>query len=205
MKIDRILAGIRESQAAEKTGGDKTPAPAPAAAPVEKTASQTALVSAMNEALATPTAEKTAGEKAPVASPVDDVMKVANEIAGAEKEAAVKEAQILGAAFADAAIARLNDWNKTAAEMLAANPAAAPVAAPAGTDFGKFAAQNPELVKQAHQMGYEKAKADLEKQAEESYVQGYNDTVETIHKVASLEFMKAAAVTAQIVESTRAK
>lgn len=207
MKIDRILAGIRESQAAEKTASEKS-ATVSAPATAEKTASQTALVSAMNEALAVSAAEKTAADKttvAPAASPVDDVMKVAQEIAGAEKEAAVKEAQILGAAFADAAIARLNEWNKTAAEMLAANPAAAPVTVPAGTDFAKFAAQNPELVKQAAQLGYDKAKADLEKQAEESYIQGYNDTVETIHKVASLEFVKAAAVTAQIIESAQAK
>lgn len=199
MKIDRILAGIRESQAAEKQASE---APAPAASSTEKVAStQTALVSAMKDAL-TPT-EKTASEKKPEASPVDDVMKVAEELAGAEKEAALKEAQILGTAFADAAIARMSEWNKTAGQMLAAAPAAAVVQAiPGNTDFGKFAQQNPDLVKQAAQLGYEKAKADLEKQAEDSYVQGYNDTVETIHKTAALEFLKAAAVTAQIVENS---
>jgi len=194
MKIDRILAGIRESQAAEKTAGE-----APVAAPVaEKTAStHLALVSALNEALV-PAKEKVAAE-AP-ASPVNDVMKIAEEIAGSEKEAAVKEAQILGAAFADAAVARLGDWSKVASQMVAAAPAqAAPLHA---ADFSKFANANPELVKQAAQLGYEKAKADLEKQAEDSYVQGYNDTVETIHKTASLEFLKAAAVTAQIIEAS---
>lgn len=201
MKIDRILAGIRESQAAEKQASET---PAPAATPAaEKTASnQSALVNAMNEALST-TTEKAASEKSPAAaSPVDDVMKVAADMAGAEKEAALKEAQILGAAFADAAVARLSEWNKTAAAMLTAAPAAVQ-AVPGNADFGKFAQQNPELVKQAAQMGYEKAKADLEKQAEDSYVQGYNDTVEAIHKTASLEFLKAASVTAQIVESAR--
>jgi hypothetical protein len=196
MKIDRILAGIRESQAAEKQASE---APAPAASSTEKVAStQTALVSAMKDALA-PT-EKTASEKKPEASPVDDVMKVAEELAGAEKEAALKEAQILGTAFADAAIARMSEWNKTAGQMLAAAPTAPAVSST--TDFGKFAQQNPDLVKQAAQIGYEKAKADLEKQAEDSYVQGYNDTVETIHKTAALEFLKAAAVTAQIVENS---
>jgi len=196
MKIDRILAGIRESQAAEKQASETPVVPV-----AEKTAStQTALVSALNEALA-PKDTKVAS--APEASPVDDVMKVAQELAGAEKEAAVKEAQLLGAAFADAAVARLGDWSKTAVAMVAAAPAAAAVQAiPGNTDFGKFAQQNPELVKQAAQLGYEKAKADLEKQAEDSYVQGYNDTVETIHKTASLEFLKAAAVTAQIIEAS---
>lgn len=198
MKIDRILAGIRESQAAEKQASET---PAPTATPAaEKTASnQSALVSAMHDALTG--TEKAASEKTPAASPVDDVMKVAADMASAEKEAALKEAQILGAAFADAAVARLSEWNKTAAAMLQSVPAVQAV--PGNADFGKFAQQNPELVKQAAQLGYEKAKADLEKQAEDSYVQGYNDTVEAIHKTASLEFLKAASVTAQIIESTR--
>jgi hypothetical protein len=196
MKIDRILAGIRESQAAEKQASE-TPVP-----PTEKAASnQPALISALNDALASK--EKVASET-PATSPVGDVMKIANELAGAEKEAAVKEAQILGAAFADAAIARMNEWNKTASQMLADAPAPTATQAPV-TDFNKFAEQNPELVRQAAQMGYEKATADFEKQSEDSYVQGYNDTVETIHKTAALEFLKAAAVTAQIIEASTAQ
>lgn len=195
MKIDKILAGIRESQSATKTASEPTPAPV-----AEKTAAaQPALVNALNDALASQT--KTAA--APVASPVDDVMKVAQEMAGVEKEAAVKEAQILGAAFADAAISRLNEWNKTAAEMLVNAPVktAAPVI---NGDFSKFAQENPELVQQAAQLGYQQATADLEKQAEDSYVQGYNDTVETIHKTAVIEFLKAASVTQQIIKASTA-
>ena len=191
MKIDRILAGIRESQSAEKQASE-TPAPV-----ADKTAStHSALVSALNDALTSNT--KVASDvSAP--SPVDDVMKVAAEMAGAQKEAAIKEAQLLGAAFADSAIARISEWNKTAAQMVAAAPA--PVAMDSA-DFGKFAQTNPELVKQAAQLGYDTAKADLEKQAEDSYVQGYNDTVETIHKTAALEFLKAAAITAQIIQTS---
>jgi hypothetical protein len=193
MKIERILAGIRESQAAEKQAS-VTPV---AVTSPEKTAStQSTLVAAVNDALAS---TKVAAE-APVSSPVTDVMKVAQELQGSEKEAAVKEAQILGAAFADAAVARLKDWNKIASQMMVAG--ARVQAVPGNTDFGKFAEQNPELVKQAAQLGYDKAKADLEKQAEDSYIQGYNDTVEQIHKTASLEFLKAAAVTKQIIESS---
>ncbi len=194
MKIDRILAGIRESQSAEKQASE-TPVMTPAPAAPEKTASAPALVAALHEALKP--AEKTASEQANK-SPVDDVMKVAQELAGAEKEAALKEAQILGAAFADSAIARLNEWNKTAAEMLVNTPA--PVQGNA--TFGKFAADNQELVQQAAKLGYEQAKAELEKQAEDSYVQGYNDTVETIHKTAALEFLKAASVTAEIIQAS---
>jgi hypothetical protein len=189
MKIDRILAGIRESQAAEKQASE-----VPAASVTEKNS----LVSAMKDALAS--TDKIASEKAVVASPVDDVMKVAQELADSEKEAAIKEAQLLGAAFADSAVARLGDWSKIAQQMVATAPVAQPVQGT--TDFNKFAQQNPELVKQAAQLGYEKAKADLEKQAEDSYVQGYNDTIETIHKTAAIEFLKAASVTAQIIEAS---
>ena len=123
-------------------------------------------------------------------------MKVAQELAGAEKEAAVKEAQLLGAAFADAAVARMAEWNKTASQMGVTRDTS-------NTDFQSFAQTNPDLVKQAAQLGYDTAKADLEKQAEASYVQGYNDTVDTIHKTAALEFLKAAAVTAQLIQSAR--
>ena len=198
MKIDRILAGIRESQAAEKQASEAPPAVTAA----EKTAStHSTLITALNEALST---EKTAVVEgtsaivpsATVASPVTDVMKVAQELAGAEKEAAVKEAQLLGAAFADAAVARMAEWNKTASQMGVTSVAG-------NTDFQSFAQANPALVKQAAQLGYDTAKADLEKQAEVSYVQGYNDTVDTIHKTAALEFLKAAAVTAQIIQSAR--
>lgn len=176
MKIDRILAGIREAQASEKQASE-----APVAAEKTASAAPSALVSALNEALAS--TEKTASA-APVVSPTDDVMKVAQEIANAEKEAALKEAQILGAAFADSAIARLNEWNKTAAEMLVSS----------GTEK-----VSSDQLEQAALAGYKQAQADLEKQAEESYVKGYNDTVEAIHKTAAVEFLKAAALTEQII------
>jgi len=195
MKIDRILAGIREVQAAEKQASDHTSAPV-----AEKTAStQSSLVSALHDALSS--TEKSASVATPAASPVDDVMKVAQELAGAEKEAAVKEAQLLGAAFADSAIARMAEWNKTAQQMVSGTPVSK--ISPVAIDYSKFSQENAELVKQAAQLGYDTAKADLEKQAEESYVQGYNDTVETIYKTASLEFMKAAQVTAQIIAAAQ--
>lgn len=186
MKIDRILAGIRESQASEKVASATPAAEAPASVE-KKAATNAALVNALNEALAP--AQKTAAE-APASSPVNDVMKVASEIAQAEKEVAVKEAQLLGTAFADAAISRIAEWNKTAAAMLSANPGE------------KVAGASEELLKQAAQAGYEQAKRDMEKEAEESYVQGYNDTVEAIHKTASDEFLKAAALTRQIIQAS---
>lgn len=185
MKIANILASIRQNE--------KTAAEAPVAAET-KTATVTeapreALKAALDTAL-----EKTAS--APAASPVDDVMKVASDIADAEKEAALKEAELLGAAFADSVVARLSTWTKSAAE----------VAAPAASGFttgdaelDKFAAENPGILEEAISYGYAPNRLGLEKMANDAYAQGYNDTVEAIHKTAAVEFLKAAAITANIL------
>ena len=188
MKIERILAGIKESQ---------NPTPA---AVTEKTAAvkadaspREALLSALTNATTT---EKVASASA--VGPVDDVMKVAAELVASEKDAAVKEAQLLGTAFMDAAIARLDVWQKTAAQMIQNTPVqqAAPAAG-----FGKFASENGLLVKQAAELGYNQAKQELEKVAADEYNRGWNETVEAIYKTAADEFLKAAAITAEICEA----
>jgi hypothetical protein len=189
MKLDKMLATIRQSEAkpAEKTASDKTTV-APAATET-KTAStgnplEAALKSALNEVNV-----KTASDKT---SPVDDVMKVASEMADAEKEAALAEAKLLGAAFADAAVARFSEWNQKTAGLQA--PAAAPSAP---------AAASTDLIKQAEQVAYERAKLEMEKQANELYTKGFNDTVEQIHSIAAGEFMKAAHLTMALIQDAR--
>lgn len=190
MRIETILAGIKKSQ--EKVAEVATPAPT-----TEKVASPTTpatLLNALNDALA-PTKE---AQVAPAASnPVQDVMKVAAELESAEKEAELKHAALLGQAFADAAIARAAEWQKQAAAM-ATKEASEDEDDP---QFAKFAAENPQVVREAAARGYQVTRQGLEKMAEDAYVQGYNDTVTEIHKVASYEFMKAAAVTAQLLEA----
>jgi hypothetical protein len=168
MKIDKMLKGVREAKpATEKVASETASTPAP---------SNDKLLAALNGAMAT----KTASE-AQVANPVDDVVKMAAEIANAEKEANVKEAQLMGIAFADAAIARIGEWQKTAA-----------VHAPASND---------DQLKLAAEAGYKQAIADMEKQAEEEYARGYNETVETIHKVASVQFVQAAKATQKMIQA----
>lgn len=190
MRIEAILKGIKESQP-EKTASE-TPAPAAtektASAPVE------ALKAAVSEALTASAPVKTAA-----ASPVQDIVKVASEIAASEKEASLKEAQLLGTAFADAAIARFQEWNKVA-QAIPDAPVKTAAAAPAPT-FNKFAQENPELVRQAAEIGYQSTRAELEKQAETSFVAGYNDTVDRIHKIAADEFAKAAVLTNQLLHA----
>jgi len=191
MKIDKILSGIRQSQEATKEASDATVA---SAAPATKTAApRDGLVGALSDALAAAPATKTASAKT---SPVDDVMKVAADMAATEQDAQVKQAQVMGAAFADAFVARLGQWQTKAAELNAQAPAV-----PAGTNYAKLAAENPGMVAQAQNMGYAETKAALEKQAADEQVRGYNDTVEAIYKTASFEFLKGAAVMSDVLDA----
>lgn len=170
MKIAKILEEVRSAQSTEKTASVSNTV-AQAAAPHD------ALVNALNQALAGDTT-KTAS----VADPIADVRKIAQEIADTEAEAAVKQAQVLGAAWADAAITRFAEWQKVAAQMNATAPAY-------------------DTTEKAAALGYAETQADLEKLAEDSYVQGYNDTVLEIHALATDEFRKAAAVTSAVVDA----
>ena len=187
MKIEKVLANIRSSQAPEKTAAEQTP--------TTKTASSVpaeALKGALTEALKT--SEKVAAEqKQP--GPVEDVMKIAAEMANAEQDIAVKQAALLGAAFYDGAMARAAQYQKAAAEL---NTDTDP-------EFSKFASENPELVKQAAELGYQQTRDGLEKMADDAYTQGWNNTVEAIYKTAAVEFMKAAQVTGAMLEQYAAK
>lgn len=198
MKIEKILSGLRQTQDTTKEASALASTPAPVA---EKTAGDTprdALVGAMNAALAAaPAVVKTAGEKS---NPVADVMKVAEELAATEQEANIKHAQVMGAAFADAFVARLGRWETKAAELNAQAPNA-PATPAAGSTFAKVAQENPGLIAQAQGLGYQQTKAALEKQANDAYVAGFNDTVELIHKTASVEFIKGAQVMSKVLDA----
>jgi hypothetical protein len=184
MKIDRILSGLRQTQDTTKEAA--VSAVAPSTEKVAAEAPRDALVSALNSALtAAPSAEKTASAKA---NPVADVMKVAEELAATEQEANIKHAQVMGAAFADAFVSRMGVWQAKAAELNQQPVVASP------SNFGKLAQENPALLTQAQNLGYQQTKAALDKQANDAYVAGFNDTVNAIHKTASDEFVKGAQV-----------
>ena len=185
MKIANILASIRQN---EKTAAETT-----VTAPVVE-APREALKAALDSALNTTKVAAAAAES----SPVDDVMKVASDIANAEKEAALTEAELLGAAFADSVVARLSTWNKTAAEVA---PPQAGGFTTGDAELDKFAAENPGVLEEAVMNGYAPNRLGLEKMANDAYAQGYNDTVAAIHKTAALEFLKGAAVTSLILQA----
>lgn len=165
--LSRILQSIQDANTTDKTASQKAPAS-------EGGVKQSDLTAALNEAIS----EKTASARKPETQetgPVADVMKIAQEILDSEQEAATKEAQLIGAAFADAAMARMQEWNKVASQ--AYQPA----------DFEGYTAD------------------DLEKfAAEQEYNEGFGDAVVQIHKLASDEFMKAALNTAFLIEEAAA-
>ena len=176
MKIHSILTSLRETKSNEKvaSAGHAPPAPATNA----DTTPAVSLKTALANALAT---EKTASVSA--SSPVADVAKIAAEIRGAEEEAGVKRASLLGKAWAQAAIAEFDSWKKTASAV-SAQP----------TYYAEHA-EAPAV------RGYSEMKTALDKTAEAEYIQGYNDTVNKIHAATTNEFIKGAAVVGWILDN----
>jgi hypothetical protein len=166
------------------------------------------------------TLEKTAASVTPPAAtddPVAGLMKMASELAGAEKEAELALANMLGQAFADGAIAKfaaydaqvkiamVQQQNDGEAEMLvkaAAEKGYADVMGLASqAEQEKIAGMdNDALVKVAAEKGYSDA---MEKVAEAQFEQGFNEQVEQIHNVACGEFMKGAAETEMLLNQVR--
>ena len=100
MKLSNVLSSIKGSDA-EKTASASADPGKTAAAP---SATGEKLRQALKEATAAPAAET---KTAAAGSPVGDLMKTASQIAGAEHEALVKEAQLYGACVADGFLARV--------------------------------------------------------------------------------------------------
>lgn len=180
MKLSTVLSKL-DAGSAEKTAAA---APAPSAPSPASTPANERLKQALNDAIGSPAAnDKTAAAPVtPAASPVADMTKIAADLAAAEHEALVKEANLYGAAVADGMVARLAQYGLTADKIASAAPSPAPV--PAGDDFAKFASENPDLVREAAELGFNNTVAHIEKLSEAAYVKAYNETVEGLYKVA---------------------
>jgi len=188
MRLDKILENIKatESAVAEKTASVST---ASAGVPRDQ------LLAALHDA----TGVKTASVSE--ASPVDDLMKIAAEVSATEQEMAVKEAQLLGVAFADAVVSRVGSWQQAAASP----PATKTASFAEESDFDKFASENIDLIKQAAEVGYLQTRGHLEKVAAAEYERGYNDTMVEVQKLAAAEFAKAAVLTGRILDQVAAR
>jgi hypothetical protein len=200
MKLSNVLGKVENS---------KTASVASSAAPAtsEKTAAAAdtagALRTALKEAVSAPATEK----QASAASPVGDLMKTANDIATAEHEKTVKEAQLYGASVFDGFMARAAQYGvaaeKVAQMLVVPQQEKAASAAPAADTFDKFAAENPALVQQAAQLGYKTAAKQLEKLAEAAYEKGYNETVTAIYKQANSSFVSGYEDTLRLLTESR--
>lgn len=135
-----------------------------------QTNTNTKLSEALNVALNEMGQEKTAS----ATTPTEDLTKIASRLATAEQEALVKEAELYGAALCDGFMARMGQYDTTTATTKTASEGS----------FEKFASENPELVKQAAEVGYRETTYQLEKLAEDSYAEGYEKTAELIKTAA---------------------
>lgn len=141
----------------------------------ENTGASNALTNALNAAV---TEAETVNEK--VASyngntPSEDLTKIASRLATAEQEALVKEAELYGAALCDGFMSRMGQYENAAGGY---DKTASYTGGEAS--FEKFASENPELVKQAAELGYQETRTELEKVASHAFEEGYLKTAEVI-------------------------
>jgi hypothetical protein len=175
MNISDILNAMDRDSSNEKT------------AQVTNENAKGALISAL-EKIQTSETVKTAAPN--TADPIEALFKVANELAGAEKEAEAAQAYICGAAFADGAIAKFAAYDAIVKEE-AANQAIALM------QQEKTASDTQELEKVAMEQGYADAIALM--QQEKTASEGYNQALLEVKDTAMREFIKGAAVAEHMI------
>lgn len=174
-----------------KSAGGKTMQKTASAETPKTSAAHTELFQALNAALAT--VDKTAAEQVKTASATDELTKIAQNLAAADQEALVKEAQLYGAAIMDGFVARGAQYNEQFGKTASA--------VPTEQEFLAWAQQNPEEFRKHAAAGFTAGSASLQQQQEaqlnklastpegqallDSYNQGYQATVEQLEKLAS--------------------
>lgn len=182
MEIGKIMQRLNESRQADaegiKTASVNTQQPV-----------RDDLRNALRETLnAIPEQTKTASHGTD--APTENLLKLAQDISAAEEDALAKQAALYGAAMCDGFMTRFAQYEDAANDVAPMKTASA--AQP--ESFEKFAQENPELVKEAVDLGYRQTMDHLVKTAQAEYEQGYNDTMHEVHKLAS-ECYKAGAYT----------
>jgi hypothetical protein len=181
---------------------EKTAAATPSASPPSAPSSSDAAAAGLRQALKEATADAEASTKtAAQASPIDDLTKLAASVVADEHEATVKEAQLYGASVCDGFMARLAQYDAAAQKHAGMLPEKTASATP--DTFEKFASENPEIVREAHDLGYEQTNQDLHKLAEAAWLFGHNGTVRWIHKTASDSFVAGFTDAAKLIEASR--
>lgn len=193
MRLSSVLARIQAPQDKTAAAGPPLVSPEPAPAPSDL---KDRLKAAVEEALV-PVPHKTAS----TTSPIEDLTKVAADLSAAEHEALTKEAMLYGAALCDGFMARAAQYEAGAQKIASTQPA--PQAPRVDEDFEKFAAANPEVVRDAAQVGYDQTMNQLTKLGQTAYDKGWNDTMHQVHKVASQCFVAGFKAVNDIIEAAR--
>lgn len=136
------------------------------------------LRTALSEALASPS-EKTAS--AAPSTPVQDLEKVAAQVLEQDNARLQKEAHAYGVTVADGFMARMAEYN--AASEKIAN-------ATGDVDFEKFASAHPEIIKEAHDLGYTQTMTQLATLKQAAYERGVNAGIEAIYNTGTETFAR---------------
>lgn len=170
MKLNDILSDL---QNIGSSGVEKTAQAAPPAGQNVNNA-RSELVNALDSAMSTPKTASVAGDQTPV---TDKVIKIASDLANSEGEALTKEAHVYGVAMADGFMERIGTYQEAAGNVKVASTGNAE------QDFEKFAAENPELTKQAVELGYLHGKQQIEQLKQASFQQGHSDGAAQIQEL----------------------
>jgi len=182
-----------------------------------------ALRGALRDALAAaPSATKTASASIPD-NPAGDLLKLAEDLTTAEEEAMMKQASVYGAAMCDGFMARFGQYEDAALQSPSvktaqvAQPQFAPqqpaaqdtdliaikTAAANDAEFQKFASENPDLVKEAADLGYRQTWDNLVKTANDDFESGYGDCMGEMHKMASECYKGGALMINNVIRSVQ--
>lgn len=195
MKLSQVLSSIKSSDTVKTAASTSD-------ATTEKTAAASTgdkLKAALHEATSSPSATVKQATASP--SPIEGLTKVASQIASAEHESIVKEANLYGAAVADGFMARMAMYDTAAEKVAATQPVSTKTAATSDGDFEKFAAENPDLVKEAAEVGYRSTMQQMEKLAEVAHAKGHDEAVLTIYKTAHASVIQGFEDTVNVLKS----
>lgn len=196
MELEQLIEQFNEAPGSEKTAGETPTANAEATTDGLKAALGEVLESGQNKEAA-----------AAGGNPVEDLMKMAEELSSLDKEAEESEIRNLGVAFADSAHRRWNELNEKVGQSIDESPLAEAVklAAYQGYEDASVALQAQgqqkeasdeeilnEVVKLAEAGDYE-AQEYLQKLAAAEYDAGQEAALNEVHKTAQEEFLKGAA------------
>lgn len=157
------------------------------------------LVKALNNALAS-AGEKTASSgNGKDTSATAELLKVASDLASADREGLMKEAELFGSAFADGCMTRLAQYD---ASILAEGEKTASADGITEAEFEKWAQENPEEFRQHFEAGYKEAEAEIA-QAQQAELEKLASTPEGREKLAAFEreYNETAAQLQKLAES----